>query len=368
MRSVSHLCPTSLLCLVAVLLPVGVRAQDPASVTIKATVIDAVTGAPIQGVLGSLADLGLELVTDSTGAIILTNIALGTHQLSLRHEDYRPESGRLTVDKAGEIVLRLNPLEGPGASEMSRVQGQIRDVDGGRPLEGALVRFPQLRLADEADSNGKFRFENVPPGGHMLTVEILGYAAREEAVEVEARKIVDLALTLSVDPIELDPIEVSVEGRSLDLELSGFYQRREETSGYFISREMIEERAPIYTTDLFRGLAGIKIVDSGWVGSQHAVLLTGSREISFSSEKKPCYPAVWMDGQMVHQGSQDYPAYLDNLIGAEQLAGIEIYNSPASMPVQYNFNGGCGVIVLWTRYGGGSPEPSRDDASGSGKI
>ncbi len=45
------------------------------------------------------------------------------------------------------------------------------------------------------------------------------------------------------------------------------------------------------------------------------------------------------------------PAFLDNLVRPVVIAGIEVYNSPASMPLQYNFGGECGVIVIWTRYG-----------------
>ena len=165
---------------------------------------------------------------------------------------------------------------------------------------------------------------------------------------VEGGKILTLDLALAVEPIELDPIEVSVEARNLDLELSGFYQRREATSGYFITREKIEERAHLYTTDLFRGMAGVKVIGGLGMGTQKAVLLTGSRSLSFSGGA--CFPAVWIDGQMVHEGG-GAPAFLDQLIGTEEIAGVEIYNSPASMPLQYNFRGACGVIVIWTRYG-----------------
>jgi hypothetical protein len=186
-----------------------------------------------------------------------------------------------------------------------------------------------------------------------LTVELLGYSSREDLVAVDGGKILTLELTLAVRPIELDPIVVSVEARSLDLELAGFYQRREATSGLFITREKVEERAPLYTTDLFRGLAGIRVVGGLGMGTQQAVVLAGSRALSFSGGGGACYPTVWIDGQMVHVGTAGPmgggPAFLDNLIQPDQIAGMEIYNSAASMPVQYNLYGGCGVIVIWTR-------------------
>ena len=89
------------------------------------------------------------------------------------------------------------------------------------------------------------------------------------------------------------------------------------------------------------------------MGTQRAVVLAGSRSLSFSGGGGPCYPAVWLDGQMVHAGSAgpmgSGPAFLDNFVQPDQIAGVEIYNSAASMPVQYNLHAACGVIVLWTR-------------------
>ena len=47
------------------------------------------------------------------------------------------------------------------------------------------------------------------------------------------------------------------------------------------------------------------------------------------------------------------PAFIDGLSKPFNLAGIEIYRSPAEIPAQY---GGpqsrCGVIVMWNRRGG----------------
>ena len=168
--------------------------------------------------------------------------------------------------------------------------------------------------------------------------------------------ILSLELDLAVEPIELDPIEVSVEAREMDLEMSGFYDRRGSTSGAFITRERIEERAPLYTSDLFRGIAGVKVVGGLGMGTQNAVVLAGSRALSFNSNPGECSPAVWIDGQMVHQGSSgpgdQGPAFLDQLIQPDRVAGVEIYNSPSSVPVQYNLFAACGVIVFWTRHGG----------------
>jgi hypothetical protein len=344
-------------------LPASILGQDTTRVALRGTVLDAVTGQPVQGVIVSMSDLGIQEVTGPEGTFVLTEVPLGPHMLAIQRDGYETRSGRLTVDQGGDMVLRMNPLGGPGPAGMSRIRGTVRDVQGGRPLEGATLRLSGLPLGTATDPEGRFTFQSVPPGEHTLTVELLGYGMREESLALEGGKLLTLDLTLAVEPIEVDPIEVSVEARNLDLELSGFYDRRESTSGLFITRERIEERAPLYTTDLFRGLAGIKVVGGLGMGTQNAVVLAGSRALSFSLVEEEeltgrpthCYPAVWMDGQMVHRGTagatDEGPAFLDQLIHPDDIAGIEIYNSPASIPVQYNLFSACGVIVLWTRQG-----------------
>jgi hypothetical protein len=332
-------------------IPCAVLAQEPDVVTLTGTVLDAFTGEPLTGVVVSMNDLGLRVLTDEEGNFILEGVPLGVHELALRKEGYEGPSGRLSVDKGGEMVFRLNPLGGVTASDMSRIQGIVRDRERGGGVADASVSLPELRLTRVTDENGRFLFENVPPGQFRLVVEFLGYAPREELLEVSARKMLDLDLVLAVDPIELEPIEVEVEARNFDLEANGFYERRLATSGIFVTREKIEERAPLFTTDIFQALSGVRVVGGG---IQKAVVVSGSRALSFSVTPGQCYPAVWIDGQMVHSGSagnSDGPAFLDNLIQPDMIAGIEVYNSSAKIPVQYNLYSACGVIVIWTRQG-----------------
>jgi hypothetical protein len=331
------------------------QAQDPDRVTINGTVLDAVTGQPLEGVEVSMRDLGMVVVTDSEGAFTLTEVPLGDQWLAISREGYQAIGGRLQVHQGGDMTLRMNPEGGPSPSDRSRIVGRVRDLDGGRGLEGAAVSFPQLRLTRVADADGRFSFQDVPPGQHAMTVELLGYSTREELVAVEGKKILTLDLTLAVEPIELDPIEVSVEARDFDLEMSGFYDRRGATSGTFITREKIEDRAPLFTTDIFQGLAGVKVIGGLGMGTQQAVVLQGSRALSFYSGPGQCSPAVWIDDQMVHQGDAGPtgggPAFLNQFIQPDQIAGVEIYASAAQVPVQYNLHAACGVIVLWTRRG-----------------
>ncbi len=329
----------------------AVLAQDTTRVTILGTVIDSRSGLPIERVEVTLSDLGVVTLTDPAGAFFLADIPLGTYQLNLRKEGYETAEGPLEVFSQGSVVIRLAPTAAANR-ESSRIVGTVTDLDSRDPLEGALVSIEGVQLNRITDSDGRFELTDIPPGNRQLSVELIGYSTRTESITVPAASILTLDVGLTVEPIELDPVFVSVERRSFELELAGFYERRESTSGLFVTRERIEERAPLNTTDLFRGLAGIRVVGGLGMGTQQAVVLAGSRALSFSGGGGACYPTVWIDGQMVHEGTAGPmgggPAFLDNLIQPDQIAGLEIYNSSASMPVQYNLYGGCGVIVIWT--------------------
>jgi len=334
-----------------VLRPSPASTQDTTRVTIQGTVIDSRSGLPLESVEVSLPDLEMAIRTDSTGAFFLAGIPVGTYHLTLEKRGYERAEGPLEVFRPGSMVIRLAPTA-PTRPESSRIKGIVKELDSHRSLEGALVSIEGVRLNRVTDSDGRFELTDIPPGDRQLTVSLLGYTTRTDSIAVPPASILTLDVALTVEPIELAPITVSVERRSFDLELSGFYQRRDATSGLFITQERIEDRAPLYTTDLFRGLAGVKVVGGLGMGTQNAVVLAGSRALSFSGGG-PCYPAIWIDGQMVHQGTAGPmgggPAFLDNFIQPEQIAGIEIYNSAASMPLQFNLFSACGVIVIWTK-------------------
>jgi hypothetical protein len=335
--------------------PASVLGQEPEKVTIRGTVVDGLTNRPLDGAIAMLEDLEIRVVTGPDGTFVMTEVPLGPHQLTVQRDGYETRSGRLTVQQAGDMVLPIMPIGDQLSSQMSRIRGIVRDLERDEPIGGVEVSLQPLAQTRLTDADGRFSFDNVPPGDFIISAQLMGYAVREEPLTVAEAKIVTLELGLAADPIELEPIEVSVEAREFGLEISGFYQRRESTSGMFMTRERIEQRAPLFTTDLFRGLAGVKVLGGLGMGTQNAVVLAGSRAMSFTTTPEECHPAVWIDGQMIHQGASspinDGPAFLDEYIQPDQIAGIEVYSSSASVPVQYNLYAGCGVIVIWSRTG-----------------
>jgi len=118
--------------------------------------------------------------------------------------------------------------------------------------------------------------------------------------------------------------------------------------GHFITREEIEKRAPLVTSDLLRRLQGFKIVDS--MGVAVAVSTRGPkpRLAGIRNAAEPfvnCVLRVGLDGFLSS-------ALTINSIPPGDIHGIEIYTGAANMPPE--FAGArpdvwCGLIMIWTR-------------------
>jgi hypothetical protein len=117
-------------------------------------------------------------------------------------------------------------------------------------------------------------------------------------------------------------------------------------------------------TDLMYGLPGTYVLEANQGIRQRAVFFrSGIRASSFSgSSVRPedvCWPMVYLDRHLVSTGglveSGGEPTVIDDLVSAADVMAVEVFRSPAEVPAEFNGpNAGCGVIVLWTRRGGGN--------------
>ena len=70
----------------------------------------------------------------------------------------------------------------------------------------------------------------------------------------------------------------------------------------------------------------------------------------FARAGQPCTPLIFVNDLLINTTDFDF------LLPANQIAGMEVYTSPASIPVEYNKRGSsCGVIVVWTDAPEGDP-------------
>ena len=316
--------------------------RDEDLVTIKGTVIDAVTGQPLAGVVVVVAGSNVRLESDEAGRFTITQIPAGTYRLELSRPGYRTSLDDFTVLASGEFAASLEPIGYLADGLMTGIIGVVRDGIDGSPVVGATIRTAATPQPTQTDGRGRFMLTRLHPGQHLVQFSHLGYVTRADSIGVEYGRMSNVRVSLSVDPVRLDPIEVSVERRDIVLENAGFYYRETMGFGKFLDRDDIEKRPPGKMSDLFAGLAGVTLVRDPRSPGQRHVMLSAGRD-------RGCFPRVVLDNMTVGWGGGQ-PAQLDVLLSRSALSGVELYTRSAGVPIQYSGLGGsCGVIVIWTR-------------------
>ena len=323
-------------------LPGAARAQqsvcvpDPAAGTgvLEGAVRDSATSHPLQeaGVTVEWRDAAggtvrRELETDRNGEFRICDVPVDAwaHVIaswfSARDEasNVRLEGGR------ARVVLTVT-------SPHVLVTGHVRENTSGAPVEGAAIRIgPEPEQLTDAD--GAFRVERLPPGMYDLAVERIGYATVRDSMTIDFGTKVDLSVRLAPDAVPLEAIRVEV--RSLVLERTGFYTREERRAGTFITRDDIERRMPMASSDMLRRVPGLRLardrtgnlIATGRGNCPYRFIINGVRiNAGFSIDEMPPH---WFEG-------------------------MEVYQGPAQTPIEFGAGPGdpgasCGVIVIWTR-------------------
>lgn len=213
-----------------------------------------------------------------------------------------------------------------------RVVGVVLDPTGERRLTDVAIVMADIQVL--SDDQGRFLIPSVPAGEHLLSVESLGYAPRSDTVRVPPNATVHVRLVLTVDPIAVEPIEVVV--RSRVLEVRGFYERQGSGySGHYFERNDLVERNARDLTDLLGPLSGVRLINSGLEGNR--VVFERATSIAGGGL---CEPALFLDG--VKSGIRLY----DMIIDPSHIEGVEVY---AGAAIPGRFNDPCGAVLIWTR-------------------
>ncbi len=87
-------------------------------------------------------------------------------------------------------------------------------------------------------------------------------------------------------------------------------------------------------TDVLRTVSGIQVIPSGST--------LGGNTIRFT--RTACTdPRIYVDDLPIL--AED----LDQFVAPDDIAGIEVYNSAATLPPRYARSSNCGVVIVWTR-------------------
>jgi hypothetical protein len=226
------------------------------------------------------------------------------------------------------------------ATLAARLDGVVKNIDG-EPIPDARVYVRGSRVIGKTTASGAFALNGLPGGTQVLEVTALGYQPGRQNVDLKPGDGRRAEIVLGKSVQRLQPLEVVGKMGS---EQQSFLDRAKRGFGYFITQEDIEKRNPIIFEDIIRGVPGMQVVpvDQGY-------RITSSR--GQSDLLGDCTPAYFVDGS---------PFYVDGSNGdpfpvaPSEIMGIEVYAGTAGVPVEFQRgqNGGCGVIVVWTKRGG----------------
>ena len=249
--------------------------------------------------------------------------------LALRSMSVAP----LTVASAADTGAAAATVRQRG---VARVIGKVLNK-AGAPVAGARVGLLGGSASTRSKANGDFILDSLPAGTQSIEVRQLGYAPTQVPVELSSRTPAYVNVKMGDYVPELAPVEV-VSQRDQGLERVGWLTRkRSGASGYFMTPEQIESRKAIQFTDLMTTVPGIRVQ-----GSMGHMAISSTR----NAGRAGCVTII-VDGskwQQLEAGD------LDSFMKPDEVAAIEVYQSGASMPVEFQTSGqDCAAVVVWTK-------------------
>ncbi|MCZ0935941.1 MAG: TonB-dependent receptor [Gemmatimonadetes bacterium] len=230
-----------------------------------------------------------------------------------------------------------------GQVRTGRLIGEVRDALTENPVAAAAVSVQGRTEVAETNRMGRFILSGVPVGVHELSVRHLGYAPLAHEVTVSRGITTEVDIGLVPEPVEMAPI-VATAPRSRRLEVKGFYERKYwgelVSGGTFHTAADIERRRPVLISHMIADEMGIRLECGLRVSSCR--ILNGRGASGFVPGG--CEMSIWVDGVNIGRGSPD------TVVRPVEIAGVEIYRGPASLPAEFGgSDSGCGVIAIWTK-------------------
>ena len=241
------------------------------------------------------------------------------------------------ASREARLLLHLGELR------TGRLIGEVRDALTENPVAAAAVSVQGRAEVAETNRMGRFILSGVPVGVHELSVRHLGYAPLAHEVTVSRGITTEVEVGLVPEPVEMAPI-VATAARSRRLEVKGFYERKYwgelVSGGTFFTAADIERRRPVLISHMIADEMGIYL-DCGLRQSSCKLL---NRRGSSRFVPGGCEMSVWVDGVNIGKGGPD------SVVRPVEIAGLEIYRGPASLPGEFSgSDSGCGVVAIWTK-------------------
>ena len=304
--------------------------------TLSGTVVDAITGSPLTGVIVEVYVSGTDILvrrvlTDENGNYLIEGLPQGTFDVKAQLQDYAINVNTvfLSPGESAELNIALIPFP-------ATVQGTVRDTVTQIPISGALVKvvIPNTDIVVGSiitSSDGTYSLGNLPGGSYNVLISAVGYAT--EVIPV----ILAPNGTETVDA-DLDPNPAGFTGFVLNAQtatgIQGALVRVFNSDGVFITSILTDDNGFYTISGLAQGQYTV-IASADGFGDQIAIvpLSTGETEsLNFSLSIQ----SATLRGT-VRDAVNNQPI---------QSALVQVFRIGTTIPVASVFTNGSGEYVI----------------------
>ena len=246
------------------------------------------------------------------------------------------------ASREARLLLHLGELR------TGRLIGEVRDALTENPVAAAAVSVQGRAEVAETNRMGRFILSGVPVGVHELSVRHLGYAPLAHEVTVSRGITTEVEVGLVPEPVEMAPI-VATAARSRRLEVKGFYERKYwgelVSGGTFFTAADIERRNPALISQMIADAPGVRL-ECG-IRRDSCMIINARGTSGFVPGG--CVMSIYVDGVRLRVRATRRDT-LDDFVRPSEIAGVEVYMGPASLPGEFSgSDSGCGVVAIWTK-------------------
>jgi hypothetical protein len=146
------------------------------------------------------------------------------------------------------------------------IAGRIIDDDTQKPIAFATILMKENGYWAITGDDGTFNMKNIPIGKATLTIQCLGYATRQLALDI-TKNIPRLRITLKQETLKLDEVTVTAQRKN-----------NESTTSYTIDRTALDNQQIVSVSDLSTLLPGGKTINSTLMNDTRMALRSGTQE------------------------------------------------------------------------------------------
>ncbi|MGG4167943.1 carboxypeptidase regulatory-like domain-containing protein [Rossellomorea vietnamensis] len=241
--------------------------------TLSGTVVDAITGSPLTGVIIEVYVSGADILvrrvlTDENGNYLIEGLPQGTFDVKAQLQDYAISVNTvfLSPGESEELNIALVPFP-------ATVQGTIRDAVTQDPISGALIKvvIPNTDIVVGSiitSSDGTYLIGNLPSGSYNVVISAEGYATEVIPVILAPNG----TETVNAD---LDPNPAGITGFVLNAQttvgIQGALVRVFNSDGVFIISTLTDDNGFYTISGLAQGQYAV-IASADGFGDQIAIV------------------------------------------------------------------------------------------------